>query len=436
MKAKHSYSSILPTVMQSLTTSSFMAKQTFIRWFNLLRKDFDPIQPDEKEIFLISGHYNKELIPPILQKYFSNINITRLLKDFTFLDIFFKSFHFAGRPRKENLSLYDRFKRIAVHYLHDDYERTANIWNLVDLIFLSSPEKCMFIASVHIVEIFKVHFPDYQVLELSGHTNSLRNRFIYMLARLSRKHFSDISEGITVFANLADPNLLKAYRLLHPNKKVYVRFHDNFNSIVKKTSSDELRKILHQLIEENVINGVDSYYESDAISLNIPYRPNAVNSTVMEKVNWTTRHYLYTFIGTHNSRKDHSRLQNLQIIRKKLSELYPSAERYINERIILDLSERVSYSKYLEMIGLSEIVVDMYRTSPYEGFSFRIPEALFLERKVITNRLIVLDCDFYHSSRFFIIGYDSTDRLKEFMENDFRPLPPEIRNRYDCSNWW
>ncbi len=101
-----------------------------------------------------------------------------------------------------------------------------------------------------------------------------------------------------------------------------------------------------------------------------------------------------------------------------------------------DLSERITYPEYLELIGLSEIVVDMYRTSPYEGFSFRVPEALLLERKVITNRLIVLDCDFYDPSRFFVIGYDSTDRLKEFMVNDFKPLSAEIRNRYDCSNWW
>ena len=78
----------------------------------------------------------------------------------------------------------------------------------------------------------------------------------------------------------------------------------------------------------------------------------------------------------------------------------------------------------------------MYRSHPYEGFSYRIPEALMIERKVITNRLIILECDFYDPSRFFVIGHDSTERLREFMENDFRPLSPEMRQRYDCNNWW
>ena len=413
-----------------------MAKQTFVRWFHLFKKNSDLQKTDKREIFLISGSRSKELIPPLLRKYFANINTTKSIKDFSFFDIFLGSLFFAGRPAKEHLSSRDRLKRSVIRYFHEDYERTANIWNLVDLIFLPSPTKCMFIASIHIVEMFKIHFPDHEVFELSGHNNSFRNRFIYMLARLSQKHFRDLSAGITVIANLADPNLLKAYRLLHPNKKVYLRFHDSFKSVAENMSADKLRSMLDQLIEENVIQGVESYYELDAKALNILYRPNAVNSGVMEKVNYQARNYLYTFIGTHNSKKDHSRLKDLQVIRNKLHDIYPSAARYINERIMADLSERVTYSEYLELMGLSEIVVDMYRTNPYEGFSFRIPEALLLERKVITNRLIVMDCDFYDPSRFFVIGHDPIDRLKSFIESDFKPLSVDIRNRYDCSDWW
>ena len=96
----------------------------------------------------------------------------------------------------------------------------------------------------------------------------------------------------------------------------------------------------------------------------------------------------------------------------------------------------IPYSEYLNLIGQSEIVIDMYRISPDEGLSFRIFEALQLGRKVITNRLIILKYDFYDSSRFFVIGYDSIERLGEFITNDFKCLPEEILNRYDCSNWW
>ncbi len=122
-----------------------------------------------------------------------------------------------------------------------------------------------------------------------------------------------------------------------------------------------------------------------------------------------------------------------------LCSLYPSAIQYINEYIIsLDLMETrmIPYPVYLDIIGQSEIVVDMYRVAADEGFSYRISEALLLERKIITNRRLVLESDFYDPSRIFVIGYDSLERLGEFVQNRFKPLPSEIRKRYDCRSWW
>ena len=417
-----------------------MAIQTFIRWLQLFKKTSTTvthIQKNKARIFLISGYYSPELIPPLLRKYFSEIDTTKTLRDFSVSDIFFQSFRFAGRPAKENLSQKERFKRTLIRYFHSDYERTANIWNLVDLVFSPSPDKCMFIPSAHIVEMFTIHFPNFQVYELSGHTNSVRNRFIYTLAHLSHKRFCDYSQGTVVFANLADAFLLKAYKLLHPNKIIYVRFHDCLDQIAKKKDPEKIRRILNQLIKSRIIQSAETYYEPDAKLLDICYRPNAVNMDVIDKVNINARYYFYTFVGTYKNRSDHSRLNDLQEIRQYLYDLYPSIQRYINEYIIGDFNnERITYPEYLKLIGQSEIIIDMYRVTADEGFSFRIPEALLLERKIITNRSIVLKCDFYDPSRFFVIGYDSPNRLEEFIKGDFKPLSPEIKNRYDCRTWW
>lgn len=417
-----------------------MAIQTFIRWLDLFKKTSVSLPPSSKskaKVFLISGCRSQEHVPLLLRKYFSQIDISKTLKDFSFSDIFFQPFRFAGRPAKENLSKTERFKRILIKYFHYDYERTANIWNLVDLIFTPSADKCMFISSAHIVEMFSIHFPNFQVHELSGHTNSIRNRFIYILAYLSHKHFHDLTHGTIIFANLIDPFLLKAYKLLHPNKTIYLRFHDRLDQIARKKKHEEIRQIINQLIKSKIIHSAETYYEPEAKLLDITYRPNAVNMDVMDKMNANVRFYFYTFIGTYKNKSDHSRLNDLQQIRQRLYNLYPSIQQYINERIMTDLhNERIAYSKYLELIGQSEIVIDMYRVAPDEGFSFRIPEALSLERKIITNRSIILACDFYDPSRFFIIGYDSPDRLEEFIKGDFKPLSTEIKERYDCSDWW
>lgn len=84
----------------------------------------------------------------------------------------------------------------------------------------------------------------------------------------------------------------------------------------------------------------------------------------------------------------------------------------------------------------SEIFVDLVRISQSEGYSYRIPEAIILNRKIITNRITVLDEDFYSPDRVFIIGHDSIERLQSFLEADIAPLPERIRNRYDSTLWW
>lgn len=416
-----------------------MAKQTLLRWIALLKKPRDPLPLSDFDIFIISDRQSPKEVAPLLKQYFTNLITNKTLKDFSLSQLLLGSLHFAGHPSKRNLSFYEKLKRIIVRNFFVNYEKATSVWNLVDSIFLSYSKNTLFTPSEHIVDIYKTHFPDYTVKELSSYSSKTRNFLIYILALISRKKFQDCKDGVTVFFNMVNPILLKAYRLLHPKKTVYIRFHDGLEHITTRNNFLKLKEMLHTLIKKNIIQGAESYYEPDANFLDILYRPNAVNSKVIQNVNYNFRNYFYTFIGSYKSDKDQSRLDDLQKIRERLCFFYPSASKYINEYVIAanDFNkERISYSEYLNLVGQSEIVIDMYRLHPDEGLSFRIFEALQLGRKVITNRLIILEYDFYDPSRFFLIGYDSLERLEEFIKSDFRHLSDKIRNRYDCSNWW
>ncbi len=416
-----------------------MAKQTLIRWIDLLKEAHYLSRHEHFKIFIISDSSSPEQVPPLLKEYFPYFDTEKTLKDFSLADLLFGKYRFGGHPGKKNLSFYEKLKRIIVRTFYTNYEKTAAIWNLVDLIFLPSEKKNLFTPSAHVVDIYKMHLPDFRVKELSSYSSSSRNFLIYLLALLSRRHFTDKENGLTVFANMADPWLLKAYKLLHPNKTVYLRFHDGLEHMTETKKFPAFRNMLHKLINKQIIQGAESYYEPDAKFLDITYRPNAVNGNTMQQVNYNYRNFIYTFIGAYKSIDDQSRLDDLKQVREKLHYLYSNTLKYINEYIIFvqDFDrERITYPQYLKLIGQSEMIVDMYRIATDEGLSFRISEALLLERKIITNRMIVLKYDFYDPSRFFVIGHDSLERLEEFIQGRFKPLPLEIRKRYDCSYWW
>lgn len=418
-----------------------MIIQTLTHWLHLLVNN-KKSSPSLRNInvHVITDYNSQDDVPPLVKMYFPKATVDKAFMDFSFRELFFGNLHFAGKPGKKNLSFSQKIKRAIIRIFFTDYEKLAGIWNLIDTIFLPSHDKSFFTPYAHIVKIYEIHFPAYDVREISGYENNFRNLVIHILAALSKKKFCEYNSGITVFTNMADPHLLKAYHLIHPNKAIFLRFHDRLDQISrKKWNAKKLRQTLHQLMMQGIIQDAESYYEKDAKTLGITYRCNAVDPVAIQKVNHNFRNYFYTFIGTYKDRRNQSRLNDLNIIRDHLCKIFPSAKKYVQEYIVFfgeTTQKLIPYSQYLELTGQSEVIIDFYRTSPDEGFSFRIPEAMMLERKVITNRLIVLNQTFYDPSRFFIIGHDSLDRLEAFVKGDFKPLSPETRMLFDCSHWW
>ena len=81
----------------------------------------------------------------------------------------------------------------------------------------------------------------------------------------------------------------------------------------------------------------------------------------------------------------------------------------------------------------SQILIDFY-ADPTAGLSLRAMEAMFFGKKMITNRLLMRNEDFYDSRNIFILGEEERT-LKEFLEEPYAPPDPAVRDRYLLSNW-
>lgn len=70
-------------------------------------------------------------------------------------------------------------------------------------------------------------------------------------------------------------------------------------------------------------------------------------------------------------------------------------------KLLIHLIFWLSYTDFIRIYVLSEVYIDLVRVNQYEGFSFRIPEALWLNRKIISNRISLQDEPFYSTDRVF-----------------------------------
>ncbi len=132
-----------------------------------------------------------------------------------------------------------------------------------------------------------------------------------------------------------------------------------------------------------------------------------------------------------------SRLKDLGALKDELRKHYPGIDGWIREQLTVGQStEVIGYPDYMKLTSGAEVYVDLLKISQDEGISYRIPEALFLNRKIITNRLVVRDEPFYDPDRVFLIGVDPLPRLQSFLEKEIGPLGEDVLKYYDASRWW
>ena len=62
-------------------------------------------------------------------------------------------------------------------------------------------------------------------------------------------------------------------------------------------------------------------------------------------------------------------------------------------------------------------------------------EALFLERKLITNKTDIKNYDFYNHDNIFILGEDNINEIKEFINKPYKKIDQDIIDYYDFDQW-
>lgn len=69
------------------------------------------------------------------------------------------------------------------------------------------------------------------------------------------------------------------------------------------------------------------------------------------------------------------------------------------------------------------------------GLTLRPFDALFLNRKVITNASNIIECDFYNPNNIYVIKDENLDGIESFMNLPYQQIDSKIVNSYEINNW-
>lgn len=89
---------------------------------------------------------------------------------------------------------------------------------------------------------------------------------------------------------------------------------------------------------------------------------------------------------------------------------------------------------FSDFISKSNILLDLQRPKQ-QGLSFRIFEAIGLQKKVITTNKDIVNYDFYSSNNIALVDSDNIDIPETFFTTPYEEIKPEIVNKYHISSW-
>lgn len=73
--------------------------------------------------------------------------------------------------------------------------------------------------------------------------------------------------------------------------------------------------------------------------------------------------------------------------------------------------------------------------SGQSGLTLRVMESIFYKKKIITNNKEIIRYDISNPESVFILGVDSDDQLKNFLETPYKEHDNSVTEQYNLYNW-
>lgn len=94
----------------------------------------------------------------------------------------------------------------------------------------------------------------------------------------------------------------------------------------------------------------------------------------------------------------------------------------------------LNYTKVIDNLISSNCILDYYQEGQ-RGFTQRLYEAIFFNKKLITNNEDITKLDLYNENNILYIKNDDVSRIIDFLEKPFVPYKNEQRLRYQFGSW-
>jgi hypothetical protein len=178
-----------------------------------------------------------------------------------------------------------------------------------------------------------------------------------------------------------------------------------------------------------------SFEPNDVKKYNMALLTNFYSDTTVSNINSSDAYY----IGNFDDRISTIEKINLLLLK---SGLKPDIYIKINPKTkIKKFSENINFitsfipfEENQKRIKESKIILDIHKEIQ-NGLTFRVFEAIGLNKKLITTNKDIVNYDFYNPNNIFVWDENVIEIPKDFLEKEYEKLSDEIYKKYSLENW-
>lgn len=175
-----------------------------------------------------------------------------------------------------------------------------------------------------------------------------------------------------------------------------------------------------------------NFDKENAIQYEMQYNNTFYFEEIKPSFDDKSKDYDVVFVGRNKHRSEkllniQNQLDQLEL--KSLFHIVPNR----NEENPNNIKE-LSYQEYIDLISKSKAILDIMPPSQ-TGLTLRPMESIFLEKKIITDNIHIKEEAFYNKNNIFIVGEDSLEHLKTFLDSPYEAIPSEIKMNYEFEQW-
>jgi len=176
-----------------------------------------------------------------------------------------------------------------------------------------------------------------------------------------------------------------------------------------------------------------TFDKSEAEKYNLKYNTQFYFNSLQPKTNEIHNDVL--FVGRDKGRGKYLHLLQQEFENQGLkSHFFISKDLEWYGKLFKPGNNYMPYQSVLDLIGTSRAILDIVQEGQ-KGLTLRPLEALFLDKKLITNNQDIENYDFYDKQNIFILGKDDLSSIATFIHSPMKQIPQEVKNYYDFSEW-